>query len=325
VRDSRSTHVRGLPTVEHVTSPRTALLTGANQGLGYALAEGLASRMRPDDLVLLTGRNPDRVAEAAARLSGGTARVEGRALDVTDADAVQGLADELRECSGGVDIVFSNAGARMTPAAEPASEVDAVVDTYNLGAIRMLRSFGPVLRKGGRFFVVASTFGTLGHLDPRLRPLFDDAGSLADVEKVLAAWRAAVHDGTAEAQGWPRWLNVPSKIAQVAAVRVVAAERRERDLRDDTLIAAVCPGLIDTEASRPWFTDMSQAQSPDEAATALLDLALAETANPTMYGELVRFGQVLPWRAEIAAESRAEARVRAPALLTTSETLDDHG
>jgi carbonyl reductase 1 len=299
-----------VPSVVLMTTPRIAVITGANQGLGFALAEGLAVRMRSDDLVLLTGRDRGRVAAAVDRISGATARVKGRVLDVTDAAAVQDLADDMREQHGGIDIVFSNAGARMTPDRSPESQVDAVVDTYNLGAIRMLRAFVPILRPRGRFLVVASTFGTLGHLDPRLRPLFDDAASLEDIETVLSSWRAAVHDGSAEAKGWPRWLNVPSKIAQVAAARVVAAERREDDLRDGTLIASTCPGLIDTAASRPWFTDMSHAQSPSQAAEALLELALAGCVNPAHYGELVRFGQVLPWRDEIAPESKAEARVR---------------
>lgn len=294
-----------------MTVARIALITGANQGLGFALAEGLAAQMRPEDLVLLTGRDPGRVAAAVDRISGAMARVEGRILDVTQPDAAQRLADDIRKRHGGIDIVFSNAGARMTPDSSPESEVDAVVATNNVGAIRMLRAFLPILRPHGRFLVVASSFGTLGHLDPRLRPMFDEASSLADLEAVLASWRAAVHDGTADEQGWPRWLNVPSKIAQVAAVRVVAAERRAQDLREGTLIAAVCPGLIDTGASRPWFTDMSQAQSPAQAAEALLELALAESVDAAHYGELVRFGQVLPWRDEIAGEARAEARVRA--------------
>jgi carbonyl reductase 1 len=293
-----------------MTAPRIAVITGANQGLGFALAQGLAARMRSDDLVLLTGRNRGRIEAAVEGFSGATARVQGRVLDVTDGEAVQDLADEVREQHGGVDIVFSNAGARMTPDRSPQSQVDAVVDSYNLGAIRMLRAFVPILRPGGRFLVVASTFGTLGHLDPRLRPLFDEAASLEDIETVLSSWRAAVHDGSAEAKGWPRWLNVPSKIAQVAAVRVVAAQRREHDLPDGTLIAATCPGLIDTAASRPWFTDMSHSQSPSQAAEALLELAVAQHANPAHYGELVRFGQVLPWRDEIAPEAKAEARVR---------------
>ena len=75
--------------------------------------------------------------------------------------------------------------------------------------------------------VVASSFGTLGHLAPQVRPRFERARSLAGVEAVLADWRTAVHEGRAEAEGWPNWINVPSKVAQVAAVRAVAAERRD--------------------------------------------------------------------------------------------------
>jgi NAD(P)-dependent dehydrogenase (short-subunit alcohol dehydrogenase family) len=112
----------------------------------------------------------------------------------------------------------------------------------------------------------------------------------------VESWRAAIHDGTAEEQGWPRWINVPSKVAQVAAVRAIAAQRREQDLRDGTLIASVCPGLVDTRASRPWFEDFSQAQTPAQAAEAVLTLVLADHVDPADYGELVRFGKAVPWR-----------------------------
>jgi hypothetical protein len=54
--------------------------------------------------------------------------------------------------------------------------------------------------------------------------------------------------------------------------------------------------LIDTGASRPWFEDMSAAQSPAEAAVAPLHLALDCAPVPSFYGELVQFGQVIPWR-----------------------------
>jgi carbonyl reductase 1 len=292
-----------------MTGSRIALVTGANQGLGRALVEGLAARLRtlagadsdrlhrpgPDDRVLLTGRNAERVAAEADRLG---PRVRGRVLDVTDTAAVQAAADEIAAEYGGIDIVISNAAARMSPQRTPAEEVDDLVETNNLGTIRMLRSFLPILRPGGRFLVVASSFGTLGHLDPAVRPQFDRARTLSDIEAVVAGWRAAVHDGSAEARGWPAWLNIPSKVAQVAAVRVVAAERRERDLANGTLVAAVCPGLIDTAASRPWFEDMSRAQTPEQAAEALLDLAVAPNVDSATYGELVQFGKVLPWQAD---------------------------
>ncbi|WP_053846351.1 SDR family oxidoreductase [Streptomyces sp. NRRL B-24085] len=280
-----------------MNTSRIALVTGANQGLGRALVEGLAARMSPDDLVLLTGRSHRRVAETAeevVRLPGTRARVEGRVLDVTDTGAIAGLAEELRARHGGVDVVISNAVARVLPDESQAERADEFIDVSNTATHAVLRSFGPVLRPGGRLLVVASSLGTLGHLDPRLRHLFDGA-SLDEVEHAVESWRNAVRHGTAQEAGWPVWLNVPSKVAQVAAVRAVAAARREGDLATGTLVASVCPGMVDTATSRPWFSDYSQAQSPARAAGAVLDLVFAEGADPALYGQLIRFGQALNW------------------------------
>ncbi|MGF1238231.1 SDR family NAD(P)-dependent oxidoreductase [Streptomyces sp. NPDC004684] len=279
------------------TTSRIALVTGANQGLGRALVEGLAARLGETDLVLLTGRDAGRVSAAAREIADSPAtrsRVEGRVLDVTDAEAIAALATELGERHGGVDVVISNAVAPLRPDRSQAAQADAFIDVANGATHAVLRSFGPVLNPGGRLLVVASSLGTLGRLDPRLHPLFDGA-SLEQVEYAVESWRSAVHSGTAREAGWPLWVNVPSKVAQVAAVRAVAAERRERDLAAGTLIAAVCPGMVDTRASRPWFGDYSQAQTPARAAEAVLDLVLAEGADPALYGELVRFGKPLPW------------------------------
>lgn len=280
-----------------MNASRIALVTGANQGLGRALAEGLAARMDPEDLVLLTGRSHQRVSDAArevAQLPGTRSHVRGQVLDVTDTDDIARLADELRARHGGVDVVLSNAVTRLLPEESQAERADEFIDVSNTATHAILRSFGPVLRPGGRLIVVASSLGTLGHLDPRLHHLFEGA-SLDQVEYAVESWRSAIHNRTAEEAGWPRWLNVPSKVAQVAAVRAVAAERRERALADGTLIASVCPGMVDTATSRPWFSDFSQAQSPSEAARAVLDLVFTEHVDPALYGELIRFGKALPW------------------------------
>ncbi|NUU21839.1 MAG: SDR family NAD(P)-dependent oxidoreductase [Streptomycetaceae bacterium] len=275
---------------------RIAVVTGANQGLGFALAEGLARRLAASDVVYLTGRDAGRVEQAAARVDGAVAEVRARVLDVGDDASVAACAEHLREAHGGVDIVFSNAAARLTPDTPWAELIGPFVATNNLGTTRLLRVLGPLLRAGGRLLVVASDFGTLHNLPEHLHARFDtDTMSLGDVDAVMTAWRDAVLGGTAEAEGWPDWINVPSKIGQVAAVRVFARDRRAADLASGTLVGAVCPGLVDTEASRPWFGDMSGAQSAGQAAEALLEAALTPV-RPEAYGELVQFGKVRPWR-----------------------------
>lgn len=100
----------------------------------------------------------------------------------------------------------------------------------------------------------------------------------------------------AHPEGWPEWINIPSKVGQVAAARVLARQRRAADVIDGTLVGAICPGLVDTDASRPWFEDMSAAQTPADAAIAPLRLALDPETDPSFYGELVQFGKVIAWR-----------------------------
>ena len=155
-----------------------------------------------------------------------------------------------------------------------------MAETNNLATTRMLRAFAPRLRPGGRLIIVASALGTLDKLDERVRPRFAAAAASLDaVDALVAEWRAAVHAGRAEQEGFGTWLNIPSKVAQVAAVRAIARERRDADLADGRLIAALCPGLIDTDASRPWFADMSSAQTPAQAAAWPVELAVGDGAS----------------------------------------------
>src|SRR5262249_2069965 len=83
VADPARPRLRGIMT----TAPKVALITGATQGLGLALAEGLAQRLTPQDTVYLTGRDLDRVTRAVDAMPGGGAQVRGELLDVADPHA----------------------------------------------------------------------------------------------------------------------------------------------------------------------------------------------------------------------------------------------
>jgi len=141
--------------------------------------------------------------------------------------------------------------------------------------------------------VVASSLGTLFYLAPVLHARFTDLLTLADVDRAVLDWRDSVRDGSARGSAWPAFINIPSKIGQVAAVRTFANLRRADDLARGVLITAVCPGMMNTPTSSA-FWDVSNAPTPDAAAGPLLELALGPV-NADHFGELVKDGVVLPW------------------------------
>jgi NAD(P)-dependent dehydrogenase (short-subunit alcohol dehydrogenase family) len=256
---------------------------------------GLSRAWGGQGTVYLTGRDRQRVDEAAAALARDGLHVVPQVCDVRDDEAVRGLARWISDRHGGVDFVDSNATAAISPGVPYADQVGDLINTNNLGATRMIRSFGPLLRPGGRLVVTASDFGTLAGLPPHLHSRFDtETMSLDDLDQTMRDYAGAVRSGAAAGQGWPEWINIPSKIGQVAAVRIYARDQREQAMREGQLIVAVCPGLVDTRASRPWFTDMSQAQSPGQAAIDVVRLG-TDPVNPQMYGELIQHGRIRPW------------------------------
>ena len=272
---------------------KAALVTGATRNLGFSLAEGLARRLDSTDTVYLTGRDAARVAQSVQKLTDTRATVRGEVLDVSKRDAVARFADELAARHGGIDIVLSNHYTRVEPQDNPAEVIDQYVEANNLGTTSMLRHFAPLMRDGGRLLVIASRAGSLRALAPALHSRFQNLRSLDDVDRAVCSWRDAVRSGRAAGQAWPAWINIPSKIGQVAAVRVLAGQRRVADLSRGILIASISPGLIDTGASRAWL-DLSGAPQPDEVAAPLLDFVLRPEMDESLYGELVHVGREEP-------------------------------
>jgi NAD(P)-dependent dehydrogenase (short-subunit alcohol dehydrogenase family) len=272
---------------------KIALITGATRNLGFSLVQDLARRLEPADIVYLTGRDASRVAQSMKTLTGANAQVRGEVLDVSKREAVERFAAELGERHGGVDIVLSNHYTRVQPEDNPAEIIDYYVEANNLGTTNILRSFAPLMRDGGRLLVIASRAGSLRALAPALHPRFQNLRSLDDVDRAVCAWRDAVRSGRAPGQAWPAWINIPSKIGQVAAVRVLAGQRRTDDLSRGILIASISPGLIDTGASRTWL-DLTGAPQPDEVAAPLVDFVLRPAIDESLYGELVHVGREEP-------------------------------
>ena len=81
---------------------RTALVTGASRGLGFAMAKALAEN---GATVVVNARNADELAAAAAKIG-----AEAMAFDVTDAKRARAALEDIAARHGKLDILVNNAG-----------------------------------------------------------------------------------------------------------------------------------------------------------------------------------------------------------------------
>lgn len=86
---------------------RTALVTGASRGIGFAIAQALANAGAN---LILNGRDAESVERAADELRGGGASVATTLFDVTDAAAGRQAINELEAAGTAIDILVNNAG-----------------------------------------------------------------------------------------------------------------------------------------------------------------------------------------------------------------------
>jgi gluconate 5-dehydrogenase len=136
---------------------RTALVTGSSQGLGFALARGLA---QAGAAVVLNGRDETKLAAAASTLRAEGARVTTAAFDVTNGAASANAVTKLEAEFAPLDILINNAGIqRRAPLAEMTEEQwRAVVDTNLTSAFLVSRAVAPrmIARGAGKIINICS-------------------------------------------------------------------------------------------------------------------------------------------------------------------------
>jgi len=135
---------------------RSAIITGASKGLGYAMAKQFAASGAD---VAILARDPAGLAEAKAGASvGAKGRVATFACDVSKADAINKTFGEVMSAFGKVDILINNAGiSRAMPSGKITDELwQEDLDLKLFAAIRFARLVWPGMqeRKWGRIINV---------------------------------------------------------------------------------------------------------------------------------------------------------------------------
>jgi NAD(P)-dependent dehydrogenase (short-subunit alcohol dehydrogenase family) len=140
---------------------KTWLVTGANRGLGLAIAK---AALEAGDSVAITARNPMGVPQALHDAHG--PRLRCAALDVTDKASVGSAVQEVMSAFGRIDVLVNNAGYGQFGVFEQVSvqAVEQQFATNVFGVFAVTRAVLPHMRAqgGGRIFTVSSIAGLAG-------------------------------------------------------------------------------------------------------------------------------------------------------------------
>jgi len=140
---------------------RTALVTGGDRGLGFAMASALS---RYGARVVLVARDRERLDAAAERLQPeSTAEVAVRAADLADRAAIGDLVSEVQATIAPVDILLADAGvSEPQPVGHIADDAwDRTLAVNLTAAMACTRAVAPGMsaRGWGRIIFISSTFG----------------------------------------------------------------------------------------------------------------------------------------------------------------------
>ena len=207
---------------------RVALVTGAAQGIGQAIADTLA---RNGARVVYTDVDP-AAAQAAANGGGGALSL---AIDVADGAAIQTGVQQVMDHFGRIDILVNNAGIGVPASGrQPVDSFDVqawdeLIRIDLTGVFLMTRAVAGIMRqqKGGRIINIASV---LGLLPARLQSSYIAAkGGVVALTKSMALELAAdnvlvnaVAPGSTQTPGWENWIRNAGSEAQSLHQRLMA-------------------------------------------------------------------------------------------------------
>jgi NAD(P)-dependent dehydrogenase (short-subunit alcohol dehydrogenase family) len=243
-----------------MSETKTALVTGANKGIGYEIAAGLGALGWS---VGVGARDQERRDDAVAKLRAAGVDAFGVPLDVADDASVTAAAAVIEERAGRLDALVNNAGITggmpQNPTAVDPAMIRTVVETNVLGPIRVTNAMLPLLRRSA---------------SPRIVNMSSGVGSLArqsaSDDELLVGPVAGAYS--------------PSKTFLNAITVQYARELRGTGI----LINAACPGFVATD-----LNNFRGIRTPEQGAAIAIRLATLPDDGPS--GGFFEDAGVVPW------------------------------
>ena len=241
--------------MDRVNDMKIALVTGANKGIGFAIAQGLGAI---GFTVAVGARDDARREEAVARLRAEGVDAFGVALDVTSDESVAAAAVAVEQTAGRLDVLVNNAGisGRIDGGAQDPTTLDldvvqTVLETNVFGVVRVTNAMLPLLRRAA---------------SPRIVNMSSNMGSLTlQTGPILAAY-------------------APSK----SMLNSVTAQYARQFADTNVMVNAACPGYVATD-----FTGFNAPRTAGQGAEIAIRLATLPDDGPR--GGFFDEEGVVPW------------------------------
>ncbi|KAK4018857.1 hypothetical protein OUZ56_000898 [Daphnia magna] len=261
---------------------RVAVVTGSNQGIGFATVKALCSDF--EGSVYLTSRNEERGLAAVEELKKIGLQPKYHQLDINDESSVLRLRDYLKDTYGGLDVLMNNA-AILLPFKEGMSDdifaehACTVMQTNYFDTQRACKILFPILKPHARVVNLSSMLGHLTHIPGEDSVAVNLRAKLASPDLTYEELDSLMHNFVDAAQkgehtkyGWPATgyytTYIVSKIGVSALTRIQHRDF-ERDSRENIVINHVHPGYVSTQMS-----DYKGVLTPEKGAVAPSWLAL---------------------------------------------------
>ncbi|KAF3385250.1 Carbonyl reductase [NADPH] 1 [Penicillium rolfsii] len=225
-----------------MSSPRVALVTGANRGIGRAICAALIKQY-PGPLILYTASRAGAPIDLTGLSVPPTVQVRPAQLSLTDQASITALSTMIGSEHLGCDILINNAGLYYFRENITSAQRQETLDVNYRGtlSIQVCQAFIPIMRKGGRIVNVSSQSGQLKYFHRRLRARFLKADlTLDELDALVSEYSRSADQKAATASGWPPLAYFTSKAALNAATRILARENPH------LLIHCCCPGWVGT-------------------------------------------------------------------------------
>lgn len=207
---------------------KVAVITGAAQGFGWEIAQGLAEAGAQVVIADINERGAiDRADELTERDTAATTmRHAGFGVDVTDESSVRNLAESITATHGGVDIVVSNAGVlRAGPLTELSTADFAFVTRVNYsGFFQVTRSFAPLLGRQNAAYRALRALSQTRTSSADLQAYFSDIVQINSKSGLVGSNKNSAYAG--------------SKFGGIGLVQSFALELVEHGIK----VNALCPG-----------------------------------------------------------------------------------